>query len=519
MSSIFLSHTLTDKAFAAQLSERLQLYGVRTWVDEAELALDASLLATIENHAEVFDYLGVMLSPESVAMAWMHEVETLLSQEIDGRRIKVVPILHRPCQVPGFLVHRSIADFTQDFEAGLSELLNQLQVEVYQHKRAWHMLESKHDDWINYGRPDRLLLGEESLHLVLQYVARPRVSIELLEYILYSIAYWPDSEVERIEQLLEWLNLLDEPQLDVLFDRLLQHPNAQIRRGVLKLVRTLPLPRVADMVLRHIRVESDLATRREALRCFTALGHQMPDELAYFLLETDEDWLLKTYALHDLSEHRACLLISDGSEFADELGGLAEMAGFRLSTLTISFTTLDELEQVEDGMLSIYELIILVRGAHLADNGNERIYDKLNRFVTQGGSLFATTWVGWETRDHAEFAGLLPFTYIHGTYNENMRILCRPTSNELAGRLFADTLIFHTSFERLHAKPDTITLCERDDGTPLFGYRRHGSGVCYYLNTCQHDCLGSMSSPLQTCIALCDSMRRVFEWIYSPPDT
>lgn len=44
MSSIFLSHNSKDKEFVRRLANRLESYGVKVWVDEAEIKVGESLI-------------------------------------------------------------------------------------------------------------------------------------------------------------------------------------------------------------------------------------------------------------------------------------------------------------------------------------------------------------------------------------------------------------------------------------------------------------------------------------------
>src|SRR5689334_1556482 len=104
MSSIFLSHNHKDKPFVRRLSEKLQSHGIRTWVDEAEMQVGDSLLTKIESAIKDFTYLGVVLSPSSISSEWVRrEVNIALTEEIQGRRVKVIPLLHAKCEIPGFL--------------------------------------------------------------------------------------------------------------------------------------------------------------------------------------------------------------------------------------------------------------------------------------------------------------------------------------------------------------------------------------------------------------------------------
>jgi hypothetical protein len=130
--SIFLSHTWSDKAFVRQLAADLSSLGVRVWVDEAEIRLGDSLIERIRAGIDASDFLAVVLSPESVQSPWVQrEIDVAMNQEIEGKRVKVLPLLHRDCELPGFLKGKLYADFTDDskYSASLRVLLRRLEVD------------------------------------------------------------------------------------------------------------------------------------------------------------------------------------------------------------------------------------------------------------------------------------------------------------------------------------------------------------------------------------------------------
>lgn len=217
----------------------------------------------------------------------------------------------------------------------------------------------------------------------------------------------------------------------------------------------------------------------------------------------------------------AGLLITDGSDFARDLAEVALAVGFKIkATLpTLDYHSVNQVEIINSTDLSLYELIILVRGEEFfqSGRGHELFYAKLKRFVSEGGKLFATPWVSWENKQHEALSAALPFEHVMDTYNENKEVSCAPARDELSRRLFREQFSFNSSFELLRPKPESVVLCEMKDGIPLFGYRHFGAGVCYYLNTCQHYCSGVMASPL-TCEPLADALFRVFEWVYGRDD-
>lgn len=227
-----------------------------------------------------------------------------------------------------------------------------------------------------------------------------------------------------------------------------------------------------------------------------------------------EERPLRTGVAELAAGERLALLISDGTEFADELGALARQAGFKLGSFPPALLH-RQMEIIEEGSLAAYELVILVRGDEFVRTTNERLYSTLSRFVFDGGKLFATSWVAWENDGHGILNDALPFKHVVNSCAENFPVTCRHTEGELSKLMFPANMTFRTSSETFERKEDSTVLCEMYDGVPFFGFRRYGSGVCYYLNSCQHYCSGSgnMPSPLSS-PSLRASLGRVFEWIF-----
>lgn len=111
--SIFLSHTESDKSFVRKLASDLESHGVRYWLDEAEIKVGESLIEKIRQGIDGVDYVAAVLSPKSVSSPWVQrELDVAMNQEILGQRVKVLPILHQKCELPGFLLGKFYADFT-----------------------------------------------------------------------------------------------------------------------------------------------------------------------------------------------------------------------------------------------------------------------------------------------------------------------------------------------------------------------------------------------------------------------
>lgn len=111
--SVFLSHNHADKPFVRRLAADLGNQGIPYWLDEAEIKIGESLIEKIRAGIDKVDFVAVVLSPNSVASPWVQrEVDVAMNQEIMGRRVKVLPLMYRTCELPGFLLGKRHADFT-----------------------------------------------------------------------------------------------------------------------------------------------------------------------------------------------------------------------------------------------------------------------------------------------------------------------------------------------------------------------------------------------------------------------
>src|SRR5262245_15458569 len=119
MSSIFLSHTHADKPFVRRLAQDLQAAGVRVWLDEAEMMIGDSLIEKIREGIDKMEYVGVVLSQDSVKSRWVQEeIDIAMNQQIEGKRVKVLPLVIENCELPGFLKGKLYADFRESARYG-----------------------------------------------------------------------------------------------------------------------------------------------------------------------------------------------------------------------------------------------------------------------------------------------------------------------------------------------------------------------------------------------------------------
>ena len=520
MSSIFLSHNHKDKAFVRKLAERLNSHGIRTWVDEAEIRVGDSLIMKIESAIKDFTYLGVILSPDSVKSQWVRkEVNMALTQEIEGTQVKVLPLLIEACEIPGFLSDKFYADFTKDFEAGFETLLSRLSADLHEQrhksKRAWELLQQFFQDWVSFGKPDHLLLKNEYIDVVLKYIPEHDLSLELLEFLFSSIAL---SEI-RLDEYIPKIKLLlakSKERLPNILAQLLISPNPKLLKATIDIVATMDDSSLVQTLVDLTDVELIKKLDKNAIKACIALvereGLTFHRDLVDVILMKNSDypdWPTVAYCIREF-QLKSCLLIGDGTEFAHELGKLASEAGFQLIPMPI--TSAFELDAIDQTIFPLHKMIVLVRGESFEQNRNRKFYASLENYIREGGILFATAFVGWETRENASFIKMLPFEAT-SRYNENSPINFRMTAESPVRNGFSTAVSFSTTYEILRPAADSVVWLETDE-VPVFGYKSSGQGGCYYLNMCQHWCSGTMPSPFHRSDELSIYFQEVFQWIF-----
>ena len=101
---VFICHSHADKGFVHRLAHELNKYGIFCWIDEAEISVGDSLIEKIREGIDTSDFVIVCLSEISINSEWVKkELDVAMNQEIENRRIKVLPIVLSKCKIPGFL--------------------------------------------------------------------------------------------------------------------------------------------------------------------------------------------------------------------------------------------------------------------------------------------------------------------------------------------------------------------------------------------------------------------------------
>jgi hypothetical protein len=154
MPSVFLSHTSSDKPFVQKLANDLRRIGVDVWFDGWEIKVGESLTWKIEEGIRENEYLAVVLSPEAINSEWVRsELGAAWAKQMKQKKVVVLPILYRDCDMPLFLSDRRYADFWRDYQKGFGELAGALGINETDTISIgnWRMFaKSRSVDWQKY---------------------------------------------------------------------------------------------------------------------------------------------------------------------------------------------------------------------------------------------------------------------------------------------------------------------------------------------------------------------------------
>lgn len=117
-----VSYATVDRPFVLKLAAELRAAGIDLWVDALEIQKGARWDDEIDAALRTCSQLLVVLSPASVAS---HNVKDEIAVAL-RRGVRVVPILHKDCEVPLRIERLQRVDFTKDYAAGVDELVQAL---------------------------------------------------------------------------------------------------------------------------------------------------------------------------------------------------------------------------------------------------------------------------------------------------------------------------------------------------------------------------------------------------------
>ena len=129
---VFLAHSSKDKPFVEKLASALLKSGVLVWLDKWEILVGDPIVDKINDGIQDSDFLGIVLSTHSVSSHWVRmELSAGLMRELSRKSVLVLPILIDDCEIPPLISDKYYADFRQDFNKGLIDLVNSIRAKRY----------------------------------------------------------------------------------------------------------------------------------------------------------------------------------------------------------------------------------------------------------------------------------------------------------------------------------------------------------------------------------------------------
>lgn len=126
--NVFISHSSLDKTFARWISTDLKAAGHNPWLDEWKIKVGESIPEKIGVGLTEADFVLVVLSDNSNQSRWVErEWQSKYWTEVQSGKIRVLPILLKDCEIPELLKIKKYADFRNNYNDGLDDILSAIQ--------------------------------------------------------------------------------------------------------------------------------------------------------------------------------------------------------------------------------------------------------------------------------------------------------------------------------------------------------------------------------------------------------
>jgi hypothetical protein len=133
---IFICHSSRDKTFVKKLAYDLINAGIDVWLDELEIKVGRSIIDEINDGIKKCSHMGIVLSPNSMQSEWVKkELNAFLTKVIKKKKVAILPILYKECEIPPLLDDIKKANFIQSYNNGLEELLNVFNIRKFSREK------------------------------------------------------------------------------------------------------------------------------------------------------------------------------------------------------------------------------------------------------------------------------------------------------------------------------------------------------------------------------------------------
>jgi hypothetical protein len=123
MSILFISHRTADTGLAATLAKQLRSAGHLVWLDTWNITAGDSIPAAINGALASANYVIACFSGHGPGQWMSAEMWSAFARQLNGKPIKLIPVLLRGGALPAFLADLRPANLADDWDTGVAELL------------------------------------------------------------------------------------------------------------------------------------------------------------------------------------------------------------------------------------------------------------------------------------------------------------------------------------------------------------------------------------------------------------
>lgn len=110
----FISYFSGDKDFVRQLEQDLHFREIEIWRDDNEIEIGDPISSKIEEGLSKSYTFMIVLSPDALSRPWVKdELRAAYALRLAGQ-LKILPVLHKECEIPPFLADYKFADFRDE---------------------------------------------------------------------------------------------------------------------------------------------------------------------------------------------------------------------------------------------------------------------------------------------------------------------------------------------------------------------------------------------------------------------
>lgn len=125
---VFLSHSSMDKSLVISVALDLKKMGIGSWLDAFDILPGESMVAKINQGLNDCEFILLFLSQNSVKSNWVtKEWETILWDEVNSNKVKIIPIKLEQCEIPKILQTKKYIDFSISYSDGLKQLIDTIE--------------------------------------------------------------------------------------------------------------------------------------------------------------------------------------------------------------------------------------------------------------------------------------------------------------------------------------------------------------------------------------------------------